>query len=51
MYEDEVPIEYILGVKDLSFIHALFYAILSKQNLHELVFEGYQLEWFVPPSD
>lgn len=51
VYEDQVPIEYILGVKDLSFIQALFYAILSKQNLHEFVFEGYQLEWFVPPSD
>lgn len=48
VHEDEVPSEYIFGVEDLDFIYALFYAILSKQDLHQFAYNGYELEWHYP---
>lgn len=46
VYEDEVSSEYIFGVEDLDFIYGLFYAILSKQDLRQFAYDGYELEWF-----
>lgn len=51
VYKDEVLSEYIFGAEDLDFIYALFYAILSRQDLHQFAYNGYELEWFYSPSD